>query len=120
MANSTGSFAVPPLSETVFMVSVSAVASTSAGAPWLTCSASVALESNASFTFTLGWSFSKSLASVVNVSVNEAAPSTVSVVLSLLLPLLSDPPPQPARRSASTAMNRNRVDFFWFLMAAPR
>ena len=120
VANTCGSPSVPPASTTVCMVASSAVASTSAGAPWVTCSARVALESNDSFTFTPGWSASKSLASVVNVSVSDAAPSTVRVPVSFSVPeaeLLS-PEPQPARASVATR-DRARATVRFF-MAAPR
>ena len=65
VAKTVGSPSVPSASTTVCMVSSSAVASTSAGAPCVTCSASVALESKASLTSTPGWSASKSFARVV-------------------------------------------------------
>ena len=62
------------------MVSLSAVASTSAGAPPAACWASVAEESNAKVTFTPGCFFSKVPARSVNVPVSDAAASTVIVV----------------------------------------
>src|SRR4051812_10105631 len=81
------------------MVASSAVARTSAGAPWLTCSASVALESKANRTLTPGCRSSNSWARVVKVPVSEAAPSTVSVLLPSPCVLPADgSEPQPVRQ----------------------
>ena len=88
------------------IVVVSAVASTSAGAPCVACWASVAEESNANLTVTPSCSCSNSFPSSVKVPVSDDAASTVMVVLSF-------PPPQAVNgrtvRRAASATARRRV-----------
>src|SRR5215468_107398 len=83
----------PPALMTCCMFFGDAEATTSAGAPWLICSARSELAPKLSLTLLPGWSLSNCLASVVNASFNEAAANTVTVPLTAALGL---PPPAPA------------------------
>ena len=76
--NVTGSPAASPASVTVFMVAGLAAANTSAGAPEMICCARPELPPNEKVTVVPGLAASKSLPIWVNVSVSEAAASTVT------------------------------------------
>ena len=64
---------------TVFIVASLAAAKTSAGAPLTICWARSDEPAKLNLTVTPGWSVSNCLPSAVNVSVSDAAASTVSV-----------------------------------------
>src|SRR5215471_18174186 len=69
----------PPALMTCCMFFGDAEANTSAGAPWLICSARSELAPKLSLTWLPGCSLSNCLASVVNASLSEAAANTVTV-----------------------------------------
>ncbi|CAO5185309.1 hypothetical protein FAIPA1_50073 [Frankia sp. AiPs1] len=110
-----------PLSVTVFMVAGLAAANTSAGAPAVSCVASVELPPKENFTVEPGLAASNCLPSVVNVPVSDAAANTVTVPVTPLEEALADGdgvlvvapslplPPHPARNRPAPAMTASAV-----------